>query len=919
MVRQFLVLTFVVFVASGGDAGGAAPALQGQPGQGTPAATQDGVALLLNRIETLLTSGNAAAFDALISPVAPAEPLRAFAADLFMAGTTRAVVRERDRSPLDGTLPGDGYRLVVDVFTEATQRGRIVTARLDVRRAHRSDNEDDWRIAGAERLSTVEGLHRLSVNASTQLAARDLTITSEDLRLELQDGHVFTVESAEGTTGLLLFGRGDLVFTPAPEAERGQVRIFSGDETLTARFDTAFVRLNPGEYESRVSARTLAPVALDPRLLRRALEVFSLEAPKSFSLDLTDLSREPWYLIPGPGDFLAEVRTRKYGTLTYARSTGEAEDVTLFDRAKHRNIALYASPQKLAARGRFYDEDDLTDYDVLHTEVAATIYPEREFIEARAQLRIRVRAFALSTLTLRLADSLAVTGVASREHGRLLHLRVKNQNSIVVNLPTMLGRGDEMTVAVAYSGRLPSQGVDREALQVSAQRAEDIPFVPAEPNYLLSNRAYWYPQSPVTDYGTAVLRISVPESYACVASGELAAGYPSVVRDAAMPQGARKEYVFTAVDPLRYLSLVVSRFVRVTSTTVPLYDGIDAEPSPAAGLTADGRRAPGFRVRDRVSLVVDANPRQQSRGRDMTEWAADILRFYADLLGETPYAAVGLALVEHDLPGGHSPGYFAVLNNPLPSSPFVWRNDPAAFSGFPEFFLAHELAHQWWGQAVGWKNYHEQWLSEGFAQYFAALYAQKVHGDETFTDMLRQFRRWALAESDQGPVYLGYRLGHIKGDQRVFRALLYNKGAAVLHMLRRLVGDEAFFNGLRRFYHARKFEKAGTEDLQRAFEAETGRSLGRFFERWIYGSSLPRLRYASQLDADGVTVRFEQLGDLEFDVPVTVTITRSDGRTLDVIVPVTEREVVQKIRVEGGVRGVQINRDAAALAQFDES
>jgi hypothetical protein len=369
---------------------------------------------------------------------------------------------------------------------------------------------------------------------------------------------------------------------------------------------------------------------------------------------------------------------------------------------------------------------------------------------------------------------------------------------------------------------------------------------------------------------------------------------------------------------LRYLSLVVSRFVRVASTSVPLVENPAGETAGAA-MTADGRRAPGFRVRDRVRLAVDSNPRQTSRGRDMTAWGTDILQFYSSIVGEAPYPTMGLALVEHDLPGGHSPGYFAVMNNPLPSTPFVWRNDPAAFQGFPEFFLAHELAHQWWGQAVGWKNYHEQWISEGFAQYFAALYAQKAHGDETFVAMLRQFRRWGLGESDQGPVHLGYRLGHIKGDQRVFRALVYNKGAAVLHMLRRLVGDEVFFNALRRFYFERKFDKAGTNDLQRAFEEEAGQSFERFFERWIYGATLPRLRYAATMEEGAVTVRFTQMTEAIFDVPVTVTLTYADGRTSDVVVPVTDREVVKKIPVEAAVRGVAVNKDSAALADFDES
>ena len=92
------------------------------------------------------------------------------------------------------------------------------------------------------------------------------------------------------------------------------------------------------------------------------------------------------------------------------------------------------------------------------------------------------------------------------------------------------------------------------------------------------------------------------------------------------------------------------------------------------------------------------------------------MRFYQSLLGDAPYPTFTIAAIESELPGGHSPPYFVVLNQPPLTSQYEWRNDPTAFSGFPDFFLAHEVAHQWWGQAVGWRNYHEQWLSEGFAQ-----------------------------------------------------------------------------------------------------------------------------------------------------------------------------------------------------------
>jgi aminopeptidase N len=321
---------------------------------------------------------------------------------------------------------------------------------------------------------------------------------------------------------------------------------------------------------------------------------------------------------------------------------------------------------------------------------------------------------------------------------------------------------------------------------------------------------------------------------------------------------------------------------------------------------------------DRISIGVEANPRQTGRGREIAPVAADIMRFYGTLMDDTPYESLTVTMLEHDVPGGHSPAYFSIINNAAPFSKLYWGNDPSAFAGVPEFFLAHELAHQWWGQAIGWKNYHEQWISEGFAQYFSALYAQRAHGEASFTAMLRQFRRWSISESDQGPIDLGYRLGLIQGQGRIFRAIIYNKGASVLHMLRRFVGDEAFFNGLRRFYGEQKFQKAGTDDFEEAMEAASGRSLDRFFARWIHGADIPTLRYSTIVRPGEVVVQFDQDSRTIFDVPVTVTIQYADGRLQDVIVPVSAAHVEQRIAVRGTVRDVQINRDSAALARFSE-
>ncbi len=209
-----------------------------------------------------------------------------------------------------------------------------------------------WRIVAQERVASIEGLHRLSLRGEKQYAARDLVVTSVDFTLKLGSGDVFVTETSEGVTGMVLLGDGTMSYTPAPKEERGQLRLFAGAETLDSPFTTAFVRLNPYEFEQHIANGMLDPVTIDTRALRRAQSVFEEEVSKSFSLDLSDLSRETWSLLPQPGDFVAEVKTRRFDELTYARSTGQSEDVTLFQRAKKKNISSVRVRTESGQRGK---------------------------------------------------------------------------------------------------------------------------------------------------------------------------------------------------------------------------------------------------------------------------------------------------------------------------------------------------------------------------------------------------------------------------------------------------------------------------------------------------------------------------------------------------------------------------------------
>lgn len=890
-----------------------------------PATAQetDPVAALLVRVEQALAAGDAAAVGRLFSPAADPAHVDALAAESGFGRTTRAAVRERDRQSLP-TTP-DAIRLIVDVLVETASHARVSTWRLDVEPAPPSDDVTaaSHAIRSTGRLSLIEGLVRLTLSPR-QYAVRDLRVTGEDLEVSIPSGVAYTAEVNGLITAVVVLGEGEITFAPAPASERGQLRIFSGAEVLRTRISRLFLRVSPMDVGQRLTLDALQPMASDRGALDRARRLFAEQVGQSFSLDLSDLSRDTWSLVPPVGDLLVDMDLPRHGVLTYARSGGDAEDISLFDRRRRKNVSVYSSARNLALRGsRHYNEALQLDYAVSHYNVDVSFDPARLWIEGRADLDVRITAAAAQSITLRLAEPLSVRGVTSDEFGRLLALRVRGQNNIVVNLPDSLRQGAHLRLRVAYGGRLPPVQPDREAVATAQVLPSEITFE-AESRYVYSNRSYWYPQSVVPTHATARLRVTVPADHAVLGSG--------IGEAAEHVRGAddrpRRAFTFRALQPVRYLSMLISRMTEVTSEQVSRTPRDAPDSSDASAPPRLSRALPGV-FYDTATVEVWSQPRQQGRAREMAETTADVLRYYAELVDDLPYPAFTLGVVEDTLPGGHSPAYFAMLHQPLPGTPFTWARDPVAFDDFPQFFLAHELAHQFWGQAVAGESYHEQWISEGFAQYFALRYAGKVRRPETVSGIMRQMHRSALEASDQGPIWLGYRLGHLKGDSRVFRAVVYNKGALVLHMLRRLVGETVFSRSLQHFYGQSRFRRVGTDDLRAAFEKEWGQPLGRFFERWVYEAEIPTIRVSwdsvepTTAGADGqapgsaaVRLSLEQ-GARVCDVPLTVTVEYVDGRTEQVLAVAREAVTHILLPVTGRVRDLRVNEDFAALARIE--
>jgi aminopeptidase N len=515
--------------------------------------------------------------------------------------------------------------------------------------------------------------------------------------------------------------------------------------------------------------------------------------------------------------------------------------------------------------------------------------------------------------------------VTSDQFGRLLTLRVRGQNNVIVNLPGAMRRGDRLTLRVVYGGHLPPHQPDREVAAVAGQAVQDFVLEP-EPRSTYSNRSWWYPQTPVSTYAPARMRITVPAAFTVIGSGVGEA--PESVEG---PDGKmRRVFVFKATQPVRYLAFVVARLDLVKAASV-------VRPGASQLSVSAGTRLSRLRngvFYEMTDVEVWTQRRQANRAGDLLDKATAMVRFYQDIVDDAPYPVLRVVAVEDTVPGGHSPAYFALLHQPLPVTPFTWGRDPVAFDNYPDFFLAHEIAHQFWGQAVGWESYHEQWISEAFAQYFAAMYAEKTRPADTFVGILRQMHRSALDAGPQGPVWLGYRLGHLKNDGRVFRAIVYNKGALVLHMLRRVVGDDTFTRGLQRFYGVSRFRRVGTDDLRAAFEYESGRPLDLFFERWIHEADVPTLQTSWSVDdpmtSNGgalsgngaspvVRVRIQQDATRLYILPLTVTVVFADGSTERAIAQIEGETTDLVVPVTRPVRDVRFNDDYAALARIERA
>jgi aminopeptidase N len=238
-------------------------------------------------------------------------------------------------------------------------------------------------------------------------------------------------------------------------------------------------------------------------------------------------------------------------------------------------------------------------------------------------------------------------------------------------------------------------------------------------------------------------------------------------------------------------------------------------------------------------------------------------------------------------------------------------------SQWKEYFLAHEIAHQWWGQGVTWARYRDNWISEGLAQYSSVLFLQFKYGPEAFSAILKKLSRWTEKKAKWGPIILGSRLSFI--DFQAYQAIVYNKTALVLNMLHDLLGEDVFLAGLKQFFRQYKFGAAATGQFIKVMENVSGRELGGFFSPWFETHLLPDIRvtYRTEARTSGhvLKVRVEQKNGV-FVFPLWFEWQGRDGRRGRQKVIIESSSQDFDLLLPAAPRKVKVNPDEAVPGDF---
>jgi GNAT superfamily N-acetyltransferase len=704
---------------------------------------------------------------------------------------------------------------------------------------------------------------------------RDFTLTRDAMQFTFASGSFHLLEEASGRTfGAVFVGDGSYSLSPATAGELRHLRLVTSDpklEALTDRFENAVLFFSDTTEREIFAAGTEQQRPAPQRAVQAYDEHMRLQK-REFQLNihlrlLADMLNDR----PSAGGvFVAAVDGRRLAPALYIvdpLGIGNfaaqyaffgGEEVAFLSSDQENGGFWYLSTYRDQAR-EGHGKALLRRAEALHYDVRTTI-GSRSAINGETTIRLRALQPGLRVLPIHLLPKLRLTHADTGSNElqfvqedvrlgawkRLFQDEAADGDAALV-FPAPLPVGEPVEVRIEYKGTDVLQPVGVESYSVRARES-------------------WYPNlHAFIDTATYRLTFRHPRSMNLVAVGTL--------QSETVEQGD-KVSVWSSTEPMRVAGFNYGRFEKRSRR-----DEVTG-----------------------VAIDVYTNRSWQKKAEDVMADTVNALRTGHAFFGPPPHATLSVTQQSEWFFGQSWPTlvYLPTISLTTQSERVMGfeRAGPRNIADLNEFVDSvgwHEVAHQWWGHKVGWQSYRDQWLSEGFSEFTAALALQFTRNMDQYTRYwdrrrsdITERRGGTVANHNAGAMTQGWRLG-TKWSPGAPKAMIYYKGAFVLHMLRMLMWEPAsdrpdtrFIAMMRDFIDTHAGGAPSTRDFQSVVERHIVPEMnatgdGRmdwFFEQWVYGTEIPSI--TSDL-------RAESTGDGRYRLTGTVSQSKVSDRFLSVV------------------------------------
>ena len=721
------------------------------------------------------------------------------------------------------------------------------------------------------------------------IQVNNLEINRDAAKFTFRNGSFAFYGDVNGkVTGAVFGGSGHLHISPPTAQERHNLSVTTHAEEFDEDFDQVVLRFTDGTSAELHKASSTKGVDSSP-LIKAAQEFQNFARMKLHSnFDLRILAD-----VASPtagGYFLAAIHGKRFPHLVLildplgaeAVAPEEVELLSWNDWGPSIPLAFhFADDYK---NGTVSGKEANDPYRILNETLDTTI-EKNGYLAGEATIELRAERDGVAVIPLDLYPTLRVSQVEDAKGQPLEFVQEKKENDpdfgVVLNKP--LGKGESTTVRVIYAGK-------------------DVVMNEGGANYYPIARESWYPNtsSGLGNYAMYRMKFHVPKGLQLIATG-------TKVNE--NNEGKTTNTEWKTDVPLAMVGFNLGKF-EMKEDVVPGKLGDDLTIDAYANSSKpDNLTQPtlvpggGLPVMDNPIMESISTPRMLPVELSQGRVAAQI---YTTYFGALPFTRVAIT---QQFACNYGQSWPMLVYLPICG---FFDSTQQHFMGLrPEdmywkVVTPHEVAHQWWGQTVGFKSYRDQWMSEGFANTSASIFLQATRPKpDEFREFWKQQRKLITEKNvqgfrpiDVGPVTMGFRLSTDKTGWDIYQNLVYPKGAYILHMIRMMMwtpqeGDQRFMATMHDFVATYRLQAATTEDFKAivekhmspAMDLDGNHRMDWFFNEYVYGTDLPNYHFESQItpQGDGNSFHFKltQSGvGANFKMVVPLYLEMTDGKVL---------------------------------------